>query len=371
MDYDKLETGKYSFWILHTSGWLFLMLATVIYAYPGKWTDFPQLAPYLFTYLVAFLTCLPLRYFYKKTRFHEWPWKYSLLTGIVGSFVAANVWLGIDLGISVFLHQAPYIRNPQAFGSIYPMFILRRGIPLLGWSLLYLGIKIGREWKQQEQRTEKASLLAQTAKLQMLRYQLNPHFLFNAMNSIRALIDENETKAKDLITELSEFLRYSLDSRDQADVPLKQEIEAIKHYFAIQKKRYEDKLEVNYAIEPQAAEFPVLSFLVHPLIENAVKYGMRTSPMPLIVSLRAKVRDDTLVIEVINTGKWVEPVDQEPQASGTGTGLDNVRLRLENAYSNNHRFEVVAKQGHVCIQLEIRNLRRINDEKASKRPRHR
>lgn len=370
MNYGKLETGKYSFWILHISGWLVLMLATVIYAYPGKWTDIPRLAPYLLPYFVAFLTCIPLRLFYKKTRFHEWPWKYSLLTGIAGSFVAANVWLGVDLGISIFLHQAPYVRNPQTFGHIYPMFILRRGIPLLGWSLLYLGIKIGREWKQQEQRTKKASLLAQTAKLQMLRYQLNPHFLFNSMNSIRALIDENETKAKDLITELSEFLRYSLDSRDQADVALKQEIEAIKHYFAIQKKRYEDKLEVNYAIEPQAAKFPVLSFLVHPLVENAVKYGMRTSPMPLVVSLKAKVRDDTLMIEVSNTGKWVEPVDQEHQSSGTGTGLDNVRRRLENAYPNNHRFEVVAKQGHVCIQLEIRNPRRINDEKASKRPRH-
>lgn len=266
--------------------------------------------------------------------------------------------------ISLFLHQPPYVRSPIAFRQAYLLLILARGIPLLGWTLVYLGIKTWREWKLQEQRTEKANLLAQTAQLQMLRYQLNPHFLFNAMNSIRALIDENETKARELITELSEFLRYSLDSKDYSDVPLKHEIEAIRHYFAIQKKRYEDKLEVVYDIEPQAAEFPVLSFLVHPLVENAVKYGMRTSPMPLVVHLKAKILDGALMIEVSNTGRWVEPGDQEEHLrAGTGTGLDNVRRRLENAFPGRHRFEVVEKEGRVHIQLEIRKPQRTEDEK--------
>jgi hypothetical protein len=366
MDFGKLKTNNSSFWILHISGWLVLAAATVIHAYPGKWTDISRLAPFLLPYLVGLLTCLPLRFFFKKIRFHEWPLKYSLLTGIAGSFVAANIWLGIDLTISLFIHQLPYIRGNVAFRQVYLLLILVRGIPLLGWTLLYLGIKIWREWKQQEQRTEKANLLAQTAQLQMLRYQLNPHFLFNAMNSIRALIDENETKARELITELSEFLRYSLDSKDYSDVPLKHEIEAIKHYFAIQKKRYEDKLEVIYDIEPQAGEFPVLSFLVHPLVENAVKYGMRTSSMPLIVYLKAKTRGDALMIEVSNTGRWVKPEDQErrPSAS-TGTGLDNVRRRLENAFPGRHRFEVVAKEGRVHIQLEIQKPQRTEDEKTA------
>jgi len=344
MNFGMLKARQSSFWLLHVSGWLVYAAATVIYAYPGRWTDVSRLAPFLLPYLVAFFTCLPLRFFFRKTRFHEWPLQYSLLTAIAGSFIAANIWLGIDLMISLFIHQPPYVRNPIAFKQIYLLFILRRGIPLLGWTLLYLGIKAWREWKLQEQRTEKANLLAQTAQLQMLRYQLNPHFLFNAMNSIRALIDENETKARELITELSEFLRYSLDSKDYSDVPLKDEIEAIRHYFAIQKKRYEDKLEVVYDIEPQSAEFPVLSFLVHPLVENAVKYGMRTSPLPLVVHLKANILDGSLMIEVSNTGRWVEPGDQEghPRA-GTGTGLDNVRRRLENAFPGRHRFEVACQ----------------------------
>jgi two-component system LytT family sensor kinase len=355
MDLSKLKTRNFSFWVLHISGWLAYAVAGVIYSYKGKWTEFPRLLLFFVPYLVAILTCVPLRLFFKKIRFHEWPLTYSVLMGIAASFVAANLWLGTDMLISLFIHQPPYIRTPAAFKQIYLTYIIRRGIPLLGWTFLYLGIKIQREWKLQEQRARKADSLAQNGQLQMLRYQLNPHFLFNAMNSIRALIDEDETKAREMITELSEFLRYSLDSKDYSNVPLKHEIEAIQHYFAIQKKRYEDKLEIIYDIDPQAGEFPVLSFLIHPLVENAVKYGMQTSPMPLTILVRAKIRDGTLVIEICNTGKWIEPALPEEQTyGGTGTGLENVRRRLENAFPNRHALEAVEKEGHVHVILEIR-----------------
>jgi LytS/YehU family sensor histidine kinase len=355
MKFDSLKKNKSTFWVLHIAGWLSFAAATVGLSYRGKWTDLPRFLPFLSPYLIGFLTCLPLRFFYRGIRVHKCPLKYSILAGILGSFVVANIWLGIELLISLFVHRLPYVRPPVPFGQMYMTYIYRRGIPLLAWTFLYLGIKIWREWKEQERRTKKASALAQTAQLQMLRYQLNPHFLFNAMNSVRALIDEDEAKAQELITELSEFLRYSLDSKDYANVPLRHEIEAIRHYFAIQKKRYEDKLEVIYEIEPQAAEYPVLSFLVHPLVENAVKYGMRTSPLPLIVHLKANIRNGALVVEVGNTGRWLEPGDRTGQTiAGTGTGLDNVRRRLENAFPNRHRFEVVEKEGSVRLQLEIR-----------------
>lgn len=355
MDLSKLKTRSSSFWILHLSGWLTFAAVSIIYAYPGKWTDIPRLVPFLFPYAVALLTCLPLRVLYRSIRFHERPLAYSVLMGFAASFVAANLWLGTDLLISLFIHQPPYIRNPAPFQHLYLTYILRRGIPLLGWTFLYLGIKIQREWKLQEERARKADSLAQNGQLQMLRYQLNPHFLFNAMNSIRALIDEDEIKAREMITELSEFLRYSLDSQDYSNVPLKHEIEAIQHYFAIQKKRYEDKLEVIYDIDPEAGEFPVLSFLIHPLVENAVKYGMHTSPMPLTVLLKAKIMDGALVIEIRNTGRWIEPAIQGERAyGGTGTGLENVRRRLENAFPDRHAFEVVEKEGHVHVILEIR-----------------
>ena len=164
---------------------------------------------------------------------------------------------------------------------LYFKRILEWGVPLISWSVLYFGIKFFLEWDLQKDKAEKAIALAQSAQLQMLRYQLNPHFLFNSLNSVRALIAENKDTAKHMITELSEFLRYSLLSRNYSDVPLQDELDALKHYLAIQKKRYEDKLEVSFHIEPEVKEFPILCFLLHPLVENAVKYGMQTSPLPL------------------------------------------------------------------------------------------
>ncbi|MGB8951465.1 MAG: histidine kinase [Candidatus Aminicenantales bacterium] len=353
MDFNKLKSRISVFWILHIAGWLAYSGTAILLLYRGIWTDIFMLLIILIAYTIGFLTCIPLRFFYKKIRFHERPLKYSIMIAVAASFIGANVWLGIEIVVGLII-RPPY--EPEiAFLQGYVSFILTRGIPLLGWTFLYFGIKIRREWKRQEQRTEKANFLAQSAQLQMLRYQINPHFLFNSMNSIRALIDENETKAKEMITELSEFLRYSLVSKDYSDVPLKYEMEAIQHYLAIQKKRYEDKLEVHYEIEPQSGEYPVLSFLVHPLVENAIKYGMHTSSMPLIIHLKAKIRDGVLRIEVCNTGKWIESARHEGQRyAGTGTGLDNVRRRLENAFPGRHRLHIFEKEGRVHVHLEIR-----------------
>jgi hypothetical protein len=350
------KTGKRSipaFWILHISGWLAFMGLAVIIANKKPSTDVPGFLDFVLLYVGGFLICIPLRYFYKKTRFHERPLKYSIVTAFAASFIGTNLWLGIDTVINLFVLEPP---GPQmTFLQVYVSYMLNGGFALLGWTALYYGIKNRREWKQQERRTEQANALAQSAQLQMLRYQLNPHFLFNAMNSIRALIDEDEAKAREMITELSEFLRYSLVSKNYSDVPLKQELAAVRHYFAIQKKRYEDKLEVIYDVEPEAGEFPVLSFLIHPLIENAVKYGMRTSPMPLTIHLAAVVRNGVLMIEIRNSGKWIEPAGSGDGASaGTGTGLENVRRRLDHAFPNRYRLDIIEKEEGVQVKLELR-----------------
>jgi hypothetical protein len=350
----EMRKRNIAFWVLHASGWLTYTGATAVFQLRGKWANTSQLFLLVIAYGLGFLSCIPLRAFYRKIRFHEQPLTRSMVTAAAASFLGAHLWLGLQILVGLFLKQPE--ASPRLLLQGYIEEIFARVILLLIWTFLYFAIKTWMEWRRQEARREKANLLAQDAQLRMLRYQLNPHFLFNSLNSIRALIDEDEMKAREMITELSEFLRYSLDSKDYTDVPLKYEMEAIRHYFAIQKKRYEDKLEVVYDIEPKAGEYPVLSFLIHPLVENAVKYGMRTSPIPLTVSLTAKAGAAGLTIEVCNSGKWVDPDQPESQSySGTGTGLDNVRLRLENAFPGRHRFEFFEKEGCVHVRLEIRD----------------
>jgi two-component system LytT family sensor kinase len=276
-------------------------------------------------------------------------------SAVLTSFAGAVIWL-----IPVIALTASRMGLSQVMSQWHRYLLVNlisAGMLLLCWSGLYLGIALRLEWKSQTIRTEKAVALAQQAQLQMLRHQINPHFLFNALNAIRALIEENEAKARDVITDLSEFLRYSLISKSYADVPLRDELTAVRHYFSIQKKRYEDKLEVKIEVGPGAEDYPVLSFLVHPLVENAVKYGMKTSLLPLRISVEAFVADGDLHVRVGNTGRWVDPAKAEqPDLRGTGTGLANIRARLANAYPGRHSLEVVEKDGWVFIELRIGGL---------------
>jgi LytS/YehU family sensor histidine kinase len=224
----------------------------------------------------------------------------------------------------------------------------------MGWSVLYFLIRVWRDWEVESARTEVQTRRAHAAQLQMLRYQLNPHFLFNSLGSIRALIDEDEKVAKDMVTDLSEFLRYSLISRDSTLISLDQELEAIRHYIAIEKRRYEDKLEVIYDIDADAGQFSVPSFIIHPVIENAIKYGMRTSTLPLQLSLAVSMKAGALRIAVSNSGKWIPPTGTPiGEETSTVPGLQNLRQRLEQAFPERYRLGFSEREGRVYVEIEI------------------
>ncbi|MFH1198489.1 MAG: hypothetical protein V1720_22490 [bacterium] len=142
-------------------------------------------------------------------------------------------------------------------------------------------------------------------------------------------------------------------SKNYADVPLIKEITAVKRYLEIEKKRYEEKLQVEYNIAANAEEYAIPSFLIHPLVENAVKYGMRTSVIPLKIIISATVKNEQLTITVSNTGSWVEQNTQNPFGNSTCTGLENIRKRLANAYPDSHRLEIIKVKDKVTVIIEI------------------
>jgi hypothetical protein len=233
---------------------------------------------------------------------------------------------------------------------------LTRFLPLLTtWSLLYFGIKFWIDLQATRSRVEKADLLAQSAQLQMLRYQINPHFLFNSFSSLRALIRSNSFKAEEMLSKLSEFYRYTLITRNSVFVPLKDEVEAIMHYASIEKIRFEDKIEFNFAIDAVAKEFLVPTFILHPLIENAIKYGMSSSKMPLIINIKAALVNDWLTILVENSGTWISD-EQSKQSGGTGTGITNLIKRLESTHPGNHSFNTFEEGNMVKAVLKLRKM---------------
>mgnify|MGYP001172805326 FL=1 len=226
---------------------------------------------------------------------------------------------------------------------------LNSGITLLAWSALYLAFTYRARLDAETERALRADALASQARLEMLRYQVNPHFLFNALNSIRALIEEDRAKARQMVTELSEFFRYSLLHARSGEIPLEAELEAIRSYLAIQEIRFEERLEVAWAIEEGARSARLPGFLVHPLVENAVKYGMETSPMPLRVGISARLAAGRLVVEVTNTGTLVP----NGTCEGTGTGLANVRERLAHHFPDRHGFSIAQEGDRVVARLEV------------------
>ena len=224
-------------------------------------------------------------------------------------------------------------------------------VTLLGWSALYFGIKHGRAWQQERERALRADALAQEARLASLRHQLHPHFLFNALTSVRALVAEDPARARRVVTEVAEFLRYSLLKGECASVPLGEELAMVRSYLAIEAVRFEEKLEVAFDVDPAAEGLAVPAFLLQPLVDNAVKHGMASGVLPVRVRIAAAREGACLRVEVANTGTWAPPL-REGQG-GTGTGLRNVRERLAQLFPGRARVAHAEADGWVRVAVEL------------------
>jgi DNA-binding response OmpR family regulator len=195
--------------------------------------------------------------------------------------------------------------------------------------------------------------LSQQLHLQMLRYQLNPHFLFNALISTRVLVYEDQETAATVLTKLSEYLHYLL-SNNGVFVSLEEEIKAAKHYLDIEKIRFKDKLSVNISINSENKDVSVPALILQPLLENAMKYGMKTSPKPLKIELSIYIKGDLLNLSVSNSGQWVTKKENNiPEADSLGIGLRNIRWRLNQLYPSHNCLSFKEENQKVTVLIQI------------------
>ena len=184
----------------------------------------------------------------------------------------------------------------------------------------------------------------------MLRYQLNPHFLFNTLNAISTLILDNQNRtANHAVTRLSEFLRYTLDQDPMKKVTLRQEMEALDLYMNTERLRFGSRLKLEYAVEEPALEALVPSLLLQPLIENAVKYAISPREEGGLIRIEGRLRSGMLEVTVIDDGPGLR--DGNALIEGRGVGLRNTRERLNALYSERHRFAVL--NSHPGVRIEI------------------
>jgi len=208
---------------------------------------------------------------------------------------------------------------------------------------------------RQRETAHKAEALAKDVQLKMLRYQINPHFLFNVLNSIYTLIDENTHIAKPLVLHMSDYYRYTLNKQEQT-ISVEKEVESIVKYLEIQKTRFEEDFHYEISVNEEVKSVSIPSFLIHLLIENAIKYGSKTSKQKLIVNLSVKMINKTLFISVSNTGKLLAPnLQNEKNIEGTSNGIENLKNRLALYYNDNYSFSLKESDGWVVAIIEINN----------------
>ena len=205
----------------------------------------------------------------------------------------------------------------------------------------------------------KAESLANEAKWQMLRYQVNPHFLFNSLNSIMALINEDKKLARSVVNELSSYFRHTLSWNGKSVISVDEELNAVMHYLYIQKIRFENRIRVSFNIEDEMREFLIPVFGLQSLIENAIKYGIKTHEGTVNILVEAYIDKDYSIIKVSNTGKLFkhDSSKEYKDNEGTRSGLENLKGRLDLLYPDKNSLSLYEDGGMVIAEIKINTVR--------------
>jgi len=335
------------FWALNISGWAGYLIAAWLGALAHEKPE-SYFALVAATALAAFVATIPMRYLYRKL------WNASVITLGAGMLLTSYV---VALGWR-WLHNLWYWDwvkggwRPEELMD-YVSGIMGSFYILLCWSGLYFGIKYYQQLQEQTQQTLKATAAAHQAQLKMLRYQLNPHFLFNTLNAISTLILVKDTEtANSMVSKLSNFLRYSLDKDPMQKVDLEHEINTMNLYLEIEQVRFDERLQVEIDISEEARKALVPSMLLQPLVENSIKYAVANREGGGKITIRGKIFAGDLLLEVMDDGPGI-PVVKGKLPEFKGVGLQNTRERLQELYGARHSCKFGSALPH-GLKIEIR-----------------
>lgn len=270
---------------------------------------------------------------------------YSVLAHVVAGLLALATWLFVSVGLLniLFSQDIDYLEflnhslvwRGMLGGMIYLVLVLVYYLALSAEKLL-----------ERTRHEEQLKNLVRETELSLLKSQINPHFLFNSLNSIASLTMSSPTEARDMIIRLSDFLRYSLKHRENEFVPLIEELGRMKDYLAIEKIRFGDKLKYEFKIDPICEQFPVPTMIFQPLFENAIRHSVYESTEPVNVRFECSPEAGVMKTVIIND------YDPEiPSRRGTGVGLQNVRQRIDLAYEGKGSVRWKGENGSFSVSI--------------------
>jgi signal transduction histidine kinase len=340
------EDKNRAFWILQSIGWTGYFFLRSLSGFANSMGWMWLIHTLLLTATGYSLTLLLASLFRRLIKMQP---VWTLVLSLIAVGIASAAFSVIETwSYATFLKPTSRPAGIEYLGAILLNFSL-----LAAWAALYYGINYFLLLEEQIDQRERLENQASSAQLAMLRYQLNPHFLFNTLNSISTLVLLKQTeRANAMLARLSSFLRYTLVNEPTAKVTLAQEVETLKLYLEIEKMRFEDRLRPHFKVEADTIGARLPSLLLQPLIENAIKYAVTPAENGADIWITAAREGRAVRIEVADNG---DGTGGEIAANpSTGVGLANIRDRLSQAYGAANRFETKTNErGGFSVIIEI------------------
>jgi two-component system LytT family sensor kinase len=345
------------FWIFQLLGWsvwVVMLALRDLFFVPPEYM-FSRVLIWALSALYGAVLTTGLRYLYRLA--WDRGFVVRFLVTWFGSLAAALAWQPFRNAIALLPFGEFFdFRNASAEDLFDGMFS-SSFTTLLVWSALYFIIKYYQLFQVEKEKSLRSEALAHEAQLLMLRYQLNPHFLFNTLNAISTLVLSKATEqANEMLTKLSKFLRYSLDHSPLDRVSLAHELETSQLYLDIEKVRFGERLKLEFEIDQEAEKALVPTMLLQPIIENSIKHGISRAERGGTICIQAHKLKDRLEIKVIDDGPGLtaSQLNDTEFSFSSGVGVSNIRNRLSEIYGEQHQLEFVNEAPHgLTVKVNI------------------
>ena len=322
------------YWICQIGGWLFFVLfQSLFFQLYNAFNTNVAISMFLLLMLGILFS-----HFYR-TIIIKFRWLNKKIIQLIPRIIIATIILGVlseysQYGVEVLLKvegnkHKDVITIISNIGNLSFVFFF--------WSLIYFLFHFIENYKKAEIENLKWEASINEMELNKLKSQLNPHFIFNAMNSIRALIDEAPSKSKEAITQLSNILRNTLQMGKNKVIPFEEEFKIVNDYLELESIRYEERLKVLKNIHPSSGNFQVPPLMIQTLVENGIKHGISRLKEGGVLSIETTIENNNLLITIRNSGQIIT---NKKDLSGNGFGLKNTFQRLKLLYGNTASFKI-------------------------------
>ncbi|GAB4208375.1 MAG: histidine kinase [Bacteroidia bacterium] len=320
------------YYIAQASGWLIFTLVHVLFYKISLPLDLKVILFYASWLLIGFVISHVYRFILKKLNIISKPLYVQIILTIVSPVFLSYLFyvivqiIGCRMGVLNNTSDNTAFLDVSGYFNFYVVFLI--------WNVGYFGVNYVINYKKEEIAELKLEAANREVELNILRSQLNPHFLFNALNSIRALIDENPEKSREAITQLSNILRNILSAQKSKEIHFEDEISIVKDYLSLEKIRYEERLDYSFDIDPRTFHFSIPPLMIQTLVENAIKHGIAKLSKGGKIKIHSRLAYPMWFISIINTGK----INHDNK--NNGIGIKNTLDRLELLYGNKAHFKL-------------------------------